>query len=456
MSKTIKLKRGFDINLAGKPEKKITKTIHSETYAVKPTDFIDMKRPKLLVKEGDKVKAGTPVLFDKMQGAVKYTSPVSGEVVEIKRGERRKLLEIKILAEKEIAYEQFKSYSVSELISLSRADAAEQMLNSGVWPHIIQRPFGVVADPEEEPEAIFISAFDSHPLAPDLAFTLQGSEQYFQAGLDVLKKFTSGKVHLNLNGQDEVSQVFSQAKNVEINKFIGPHPAGNVGIQIHHLRPIHKNNLVWTVSPYGVVQIGKLFMEGKYDASKIIAVTGSEIKEPAYVKTYVGAQIAGILDGNVATGAGELRYISGNVLTGENVGKNGFLGFYQNQVTVIPEGEYEEFLGWLKPSTKKLSFHRAIGLMPFLNGKKEFKVDTNTHGEQRPFVMTGAFEKVLPMDILPTFLFKAILSNDYDGMESLGIFELVEEDVALCEFIDASKNELQQILREGIDLIKNS
>lgn len=454
MSKTIKLKRGFDINLAGKPEKKISNANPSETYALKPTDFPDMSRPKLLVKEGDTVKAGTAMLYDKMADSILYCAPVSGEVVEIKRGEKRKLLEIKILADKEVSFEKFKSYSTSDLTGLSKADALDQMKKGGVWPNIIQRPFGIVADPENAPKAIYISAFDTNPLAPDVAYQLGDKEKFFQAGLDILKKFTSGKIHLNINGQAEVPQVFSQADGVELNKFSGAHPAGNVGVQIHHLDPINKGDIVWTVTPYGVAQIGQLFMEGKYDASKLVAKTGSEVKEPGYLKTYSGAQITKLV-GEELSGA-HLRFISGNPLTGENVGKEGYLGFYHNQVTVIPEGDYEEFLGWLKPSTKKLSFHKAIGLLSFLNRSKEYQVDTNTHGEDRPFVVSGEFEKVLPMDILPTFLFKAILAEDYDDMEALGIFELVEEDVALCEFIDPSKHELQKILRHGIELIKNS
>ncbi len=452
MSKTIKLKKGFDINLAGKPEKKISEIPLSEIFAVKPTDFSHMSRPKLLVKEGDTVKAGTPILYDKMSEEIRYCAPVSGEVAEIKRGEKRKLLEIKILADKEVVFEKFKSYNTSELSGLSKEDALAQMKAGGVWPNVLQRPFGVVANPEDKPKAIFISAFDTNPLAPDVAYQLGDKERFFQAGLDVLKKFTDGKIHLNIDGQAEVAQVFSQAEGVELNKFTGAHPAGNVGVQIHHLDPINKGDIAWTVTPYGVAQIGQLFAEGKYDASKLVAVTGSEISTPGYVKTYSGAML-GNLSGDLSS---NLRFISGNPLTGENCGKNGYLGYYHNQMTVIPEGDYEEFLGWLKPSTTKLSFHKALGLLSFLNKKKEYTVDTNTHGEERPFVVSGAFEEVLPMDILPTYLFKAIIAEDYDEMEALGIFELVEEDVALCEFIDPSKNDLQEILREGIELIKNS
>lgn len=454
MSKTIKLKKGFNLNLSGKPEQKITEVPHPETFALKPTDFAGIDRPKLLVKEGDNVKAGSPIFYDKPFEHVMYASPVSGEIVEIKRGEKRKVLEIKILADKEVEFEKFKSYSSSDLTGLSKEDAKNQLLASGVWPGILQRPFGIVANPEDEPKSIFVSAFDTNPHAPDYAFLLQGKEHYFQAGLDILKKFTSGLVHLNIDGASEVSQIFSNVNNVEVNKIIGKHPAGNVGVQIHHLDPVNKGDIVWTTTPYFVAQIGQLFLEGRYDASKLVALTGVSIKNPAYIKTYQGAQLSKVLDSQIAEGKN--RIVSGNVLTGEAVSKEGYLGFYDNQITVIPEGDYEEFLGWIKPSSSKLSFHKAFGLLSFLGGNKEYQVDTNTHGEQRSFVVSGEFEKVLPMDILPTYLFKAILANDYDGMEALGIFELVEEDVALCEFIDPSKNDLQGILRHGIDLVQHS
>ena len=454
MSKTIKLNKGFDINLAGKPEKKLEETKQPETFALKPTDFIGISRPKLLIKEGDNVKAGDPLLYDKFNEDIKYCAPVSGEIAEIRRGEKRKLLEIRILADKKITYKKFKKFSSSDITKVSKEDAAKLMAEGGVWPNIIQRPYGIVADPEVSPKSIYISAFDSSPLAPDSAFTLQGKESYFQTGLDILKKFTKGSVHLNLNANEEVAQVFSQAKGVELNKFSGPHPVGNVGVQIHHIDPINKGDIVWTVTPYGVAQIGKLFLDGEYDASKIIALTGSELKTPVYTKTYSGAQLGKLIEGNLNND--HVRVISGNVLTGEAVGKEGYLGHYHHQVTVIPEGDYEEMFGWILPTTNKLSFHRAFGLLGFLNSKKEFKVDTNMHGEERSFVMTGAFERVLPMDIYPTYLFKAIMAEDFDDMEGLGIFEVIEEDVALCEFIDVSKHSLQEILRTGLNLLKNS
>ena len=450
MAKTIKLKRGFDINLVGKPEKKLADIPQSETFAIKPTDFPHIIQPKILVHEGDNVKVGTPLLFEKSMERVMFCSPVSGEIVEIKRGARRKVLEIKILADKEMNAESLQKYSASELAGLSREDAISHMTKHGVWPQVIQRPYGIVANPADTPKAIFVSGFDSHPLAPDVAFTLQDSLEHFKAGMDVLKKLTEGEVHLNLNGSDDLLP----AQNVQVNKFEGPHPAGNVGVQIHHIDPISKGDLIWTVSPYGVAQIGQLFMEGEYPSSQIIAVTGSEVKAPSYIKVRQGTCLNKVIEEMV--GAGNNRIISGNPLTGESVGAEGYLGYYHHQMTVIPEGDYEEFMGWLLPSTKKLSFHRTLGLLSFLNRKKEHVVDTNQHGEERNFVVTGSFEQVLPMDILPMYLFKAIMAEDFEEMEALGIYELIEEDIALCEFIDVSKNELQEVLREGIDLIRTS
>ncbi|MCB0495335.1 MAG: Na(+)-translocating NADH-quinone reductase subunit A [Cyclobacteriaceae bacterium] len=455
MSKTVKLRKGFDINLAGKAENKISDSLKSRTYALKPTDFIGMQRPKALVNVGDNVKAGTPLLLDKKNENVIYVSPVSGEVVDVKRGEKRALLEIVVLADSEIEYESFNKYSVSDLAKIGKDELKEQMLRAGVWPNILMRPYGIVADAEDTPKSIFISAFDSSPLAPDYNVIFKGEEQSFQAGINVLKKFTEGIVHLNVNPKEEISPVFLNAEGVQLNKFIGKHPAGNVGVQIHHVDPISKGDVVWTVNPYGVIQIGKLFLEGKYDASKIVALAGSEVTAPQYVKTYTGAAVKTFTEGNLKSD--HVRYVSGNVLTGENIGEEGHLGFYHNQFTILPEGDYFEMFGWILPRFNKLSFHRSFGLLTFLNGSnKEYKLDTNTNGEPRAFVQSGAFEKVVPMDILPVHLLKAILAEDYDEMEALGIYEVIEEDFALCEFIDVSKHNVQSILRDGLNLLQNS
>jgi Na+-transporting NADH:ubiquinone oxidoreductase subunit A len=446
MSKIVKLKKGFDLNLVGKAPLEFIQVAAATTFAIKPTDFPGIQRPKVLVNEGDTVKAGTPILLDKAMDQVIYASPVSGEVVEIKRGDKRKLLEIKILADATVSHEKSGALDLNQ----DRAALADKLAASGVWPNLIQRPFGIVANPANTPKAIFVSGFDTHPLAPEVPFLLQGEERYFQAGIDALAKLTSGKVHLNMDGSKAVPAIFSGVKNAQVNQFSGPHPAGNVGTQIHHLDPINKGDIAWTISPYGVVQLGKFVLEGIYDASKVIALTGSEMSQRGYVKTFTGANVSTFVGGKAQ--ADSLRIIAGNVLTGEKVDAQGYLGFYHNQVTVIPEGKYEEFLGWLKPSSSKLSFHKAIGMFSFLN-RGEFKVDTNTHGEERPFVVSGVFEKVMPMDILPTYLFKAIVTEDFDEMEELGLYEVIEEDVALCEFVDPSKNELQELVRHGIELL---
>ncbi|MFC4874053.1 Na(+)-translocating NADH-quinone reductase subunit A [Negadavirga shengliensis] len=454
MSKLVKLKKGFDIRLVGKAGKQIGDFQPVKTFAIKPTDFIGMQRPKVLVKEGDTVKAGTPILFDKKMEKVQFVAPVSGEIVEIKRGEKRKLLEIKILADSEIQFEQFGKFSDAEIESASREKIVDHMTASGVWPQIIQRPYGVIANPEDEPKSIFISGFDTHPLAPDYDFLLKGQEKYFHAGINILRKLTGGQVHLGLSANGTVPEVFSNVQGVQVNKFSGPHPSGNVGVQIHHIDPIGKGDLVWTLNPYGVAQIGKLFVDGIYDASKVVAITGSEAKKAVYVQTYLGCCVDSFVAGN--TQSNHFRVISGNVLTGEKINRDGYLGFYHHQVTIIPEGDYYEFLGWMKPTADKLSYHKALGLFSFLFPKKEFVLDSNTRGEERAFVQTGIFESVTPMDIYPVYLLKAIMAEDYDEMEELGIYEVVEEDLALCEFVDVSKHPVQEIVRKGIELIQYS
>ncbi len=268
------------------------------------------------------------------------------------------------------------------------------------------------------------------------------------------QELRSGNVHLSIDAEEDVPPMFTKTKGIELHKFSGPHPAGNVGVQIHHIDPINKGDIVWTITPFGVLHIGKFFLNGTYDASKVVALTGSEIKNTGYIKTYIGASIKNMIKGNVSSG--NVRYISGNVLTGTKIDSEGHIGYFDNMVTVIPEGNHYELLGWIKPTTSKLSFQRAFGLLSFLNPNKEFVVDTNTKGEPRAFVQSGVFEKVVPMDILPTYLFKAIMAEDFDDMEALGIYEVIEEDVALCEFVDVSKHHLQAILREGLDLIKYS
>jgi Na+-transporting NADH:ubiquinone oxidoreductase subunit A len=406
------------------------------------------------VKEGDTVKAGTRLFQDKRLESINFASPVSGEVVEVKRGEKRRLLEVKILADKKMEYESFGKYSVSEIANLTAQEIKDVTIKSGAWPNFVQRPFGIVADPAVTPKAIHISAFDSHPLAPDYNVLFKGQDHFFQVGVDILKKLTSGPVNVNVHSTSEISTTFSQVKGAELNKFSGPHPAGCVGVQIHHIDPVNKGDVVWTISPFGVIQIGKLFINGVYDATRIVNVAGPEVKEPQYYKVHTGAAINKLVKGNLKSE--HVRYISGNVLTGSKIDANGHLGFFDHQLTVLTEGDKYEFLGWIMPTTSKVSIQRSFGLLSFLSPQKEFALDTNTNGEPRAFVQTGVFERVVPMDILPTHLIKSILAEDIDEMEALGIYEVIEEDFALCEFVDVSKHNIQEILRDGLDLVRNS
>ena len=458
MSVNIKLSKGFDINLAGKAVSTVVDLSIANEYAVKPADFVGFQKPKLLVKEGDRVKAGQALYYDKSLDSVKFAAPVSGEVVAIKRGEKRRLLEIVIKADQQIDYQEAKAYSPSEISSLSESEAKSVLLESGLWPLLVQRPYAVVARPNVAPKSIFISGFDSSPLAPDFSVLLKGEEESFKSGLEIVKKLTKGSVHLNVKADAEVSTVFGEAKSVQVNKVSGPHPAGNVGVQIHHLDPINKGEVVWTLTPQAVVFIGRYFRGGKFDLSRLVALTGSEVEKPQYYKVITGAQVSSITKGNIKSD--NVRFISGNPLTGTKVEENGYIGFYDSQVSVLPEGNDLIFFGSFLPSADRLSFHKSLGLMSFLNKifnpTKEYVLSTNINGEHRAFVQTGVFEKVMPMDIYPTHLLKAILAEDFDEMEALGIYEVAEEDFALCEFVDTSKNDIQAIIRDGLDLMQNS
>ncbi|GET26640.1 Na(+)-translocating NADH-quinone reductase subunit A [Prolixibacter sp. NT017] len=443
MSNVIKLKRGLDIQLKGRAEKILEQMDRPDTFAIKPTDFHGLT-PKLAAKEGDKVKAGSPLFFDKYQPEVKYVSPVSGEVVAVNRGERRKILEVVVKADGENLSEEFRKANPADL---SRDEVREELLRSGLWPAFKMRPYGIVARPDENPRDIFISCFDSAPLAPDYDYILSGEESAWQTGLDALSKLTDGKIYLGLPAEG-ANKVFANSKGVEIKRFQGPHPAGNVGIQLHTVAPLAKNEVVWTIQPQDVVAIGKLFEKGIYDPSRIIAFAGSEVKEPRYYRTWVGANLAGLFNGRLTND--HVRFISGNVLTGTRIESDGFLGFYDSMVSVIPEGDYYEAFGWALPGLNKFSpshtFFSWLG-----SKKKKYRLDTNMHGEERAFVVSGEYEKVLPMDILPVYLLKAILANDIDKMEKLGIYDVVEEDMALCEYVCTSKIQVQSILRKGID-----
>lgn len=449
MPNTIRLKRGHDIKLVGEAVKIIGKTEPSTTFAVKPPDFKGVW-PKLLVKEKQEVKAGSPLFFDRNNEKVLFTSPVSGEIVEILRGDKRIILEIRILADKEQIYEEFPK---SDPDSLSREEIIGVMLKSGLWPLILQRPFAKIADHEDKPKSIFISAFDTSPLAPDLDFVVEGKEKEFQTGINILKKLTDGPVHLNVHGEKTKSKVFLNTQGVEINTFYGPHPCGCPGVQIHHIDPVNKNNSVWYTAPQDVISIGTLFTEGKLKLETIIALTGQEVKERKYHRIVRGMNIENLVKNNVNSYPDkQLRYISGNVLNGSKISSDGYHGFYDSQITVIPEGDQYEFMGWLIPTYPRPTLSKTFP-WAFQNDIK-FKVNTNTNGEKRPFVVTGQYEKVLPMDIHLMFLLKAIMTENLDAMEGLGIYELSEEDVSLCEFVCTSKTPVQQILRNGLDLIE--
>ena len=447
MSEYIKIKRGLNLKLIGEAVKTVHDMPIADLFALKPTDFTGLT-PKLLVKIGDNVLAGTPLFYNKNKETVKVNSPVSGEVVEILRGEKRVILEIKILADREIKYASFEKLNPNKI---DREKVIEQLLNSGVWPFIRQRPYGIIANPSESPKSIFISAFDSNPLAPDNDFIMSGKEINFQTGLVVLKKLTDGKIHLNVRDNPAPAAIFANAKMVQLNKIAGPHPAGNVGLQIHHIDPINKGETVWYINPQDVLIIGKLFNEGIFDAARMIALTGSQINEPKYYKTIVGCSIKKIIaDGSLRKG--ENRIISGTILSGNQISADGYLGFYDSQITVIPEGNEVEFMGWLTPGFNKFSLSRTF--FSWLTPNKKHDLNTNLHGEERPFVMSGQYEKVFPMDIHPVQLLKSILIEDIDMMEKLGIYEVIEEDFALCELVCTSKIKSQEIIRNGLDMMR--
>lgn len=444
MPDVIKINRGVDIKLKGKAEQIYANADLPETFAIKPTDFPGV-RLKLSVAEGDEVKAGTPLLFNRDREAIKFCSPVSGEVVEVVRGAKRKLLEIKILADKETKYEDFKAEDPN---SLNKEAIISKLTASGCWPLIKQRPYNVVANPERTPRDIYISCFDSAPLAPDMDFVVHGSEVEFQTGIDALVKLTDGKVHLGVDAKTNPSPVFTNCKGVVVHKMNGPHPAGNVGVQIHKTAPINKGEAVWTLTPQDVIIIGRLFATGKFDAQRNISVTGSQVSKPRYFKTLLGASIKNFVSD--VEGSNN-RYISGNVLTGTKIKSDGYLGFYDTQVTVLPEGDKEEFFGWITPGFDKFSISRS--LTSWMMPNKHYALDTGMHGEERAFVVTGEYEKVFPFDIFPVQLLKSIMIKDIEAMENLGIYELVEEDMALCEVVCTSKIPVQETLREGLDLM---
>ena len=449
MSKTVKLRKGLDIRLLGVANKVKTDVPMPKVVSIKPTDFHGLI-PKMLVKEGEAVTAGQPIFQDKYQDVIKYVSPVNGKLKAIVRGAKRRILEVQI----DVADSQnFDGGTAIDIAGMSGDQVKETMLSSGLWPFVKQRPIDVVADPTQTPKAIFVSAFDSAPLAPDFDFVLHGKEKEFQAGLDALAKLTDGKVHITLNGKAPADATFTGAKGVQINKIHGKHPAGNVGTQIHHIDPINKGEFVWVVNAQDVAIIGRYFLSGKFIPKRTIALTGSEVKDPQYMDVILGTNVSDIVEGKFTSD--NVRIISGNVLTGEKISADGFLGFYDNQITVIPEGDQLKFVatkGWLGPGFDKFSNSRLFPT--FLLANKKFRLDTNLNGEERAFVVTGELEKVFPFDILPMQLAKAAITDDIDGMEALGIYEVAPEDFALCEYVCTTKINIQDKIRTGLDLIQ--
>jgi Na+-transporting NADH:ubiquinone oxidoreductase subunit A len=446
MSDLIRIKKGLDINLEGKAERNLSETKTSVFYAVKPTDFPGLT-PKVIAKPGDEVKAGTPLFYDKYKPNVLFTSPVSGKISAINRGERRKILEFVVEADGKNQSEAFVKSNPNEL---SREVIKENLLKSGCWPYILQRPFAIIANPNDIPRDIFVTTFNSAPLAPDFDFVVKDDFENFQTGINALRKLTDGKIYLGIKA-GQISSLYKTTANAEKVEFSGPHPVGNVGTQINKIKPVNKGEIVWTLNATEVIIIGRLFNKGIYDPTRIVAITGSEVIRPAYHKAISGIQIEKLVENNIKTTDGEIRYISGNVLTGEKVSPKNFLGFYDSQLTIIPEGNEPEFLGWGAPGFGKFSISRTF--FSWLNKNKELKINTNLRGGKRPFIVTGEFEKVFPLDILPMQLLKAIHVKDLDLMEELGIYEVAEEDFALCEVINTSKIEIQKLVREGFEFM---
>ena len=485
MTETITIRKGLDIPISGKAELRLTDARSITTYAMKPTDFVGLK-PRLVVEEGDIVHVGDALFVDKQDERIKFTSPVSGRVKAIVRGEKRKLLEVVVEADCKSAYSagsDCKSEPTTEQTANKLPQTAEEikaaMLQCGLWPMMRQRPFGTVANPDDTPKAIFVSAFDSAPLAPDYDFILQGREECFKKGLEALAKLTEGMVHVCFRPNQKLDCFVPRndaKRRLEIHHVKGPHPAGNIGTQIAHIDPINKGEVVWTMNPQDVVVLGELVTTGVYNPEKVIAVAGPQTVNPHYYRITAGACVERLVAPQLPnpdypkmeTGEASLHYrvISGNILSGTQIAADGFLGAYDSLLSILPEGDYYDFMGWLMPGFKKFSFSRTFlsGFMPKSTFKplgidlprfeKFWKFDTNTHGDERPLVFTGNFERVFPFNIYPTQLIKACIIGDIELMESLGIYEVEPEDFALCEFIDTSKTNIQAIVREGLELLR--
>ena len=443
MSNNISLKKGLDIPVKGAASLKIAKTVAPDVVAVVPTCFKGLV-PRLLVKEGDPVLCGSPVFADKMNPEILFTSPVSGTVKEIVRGEKRKLLSVLIQAD---GKQDCVDFGALDTAAATSEQVRDLLLRSGLWASLIQRPYGVMADKGIRPKAIFISSFSTAPLAADTEFTLGDRAEDIQAGVSALGKLTDGGVHVSIRKEVEPSTPFAKLDGAIIHTVSGPHPAGNVGVQISHISPILKGETVWTVNMTLVAAIGRLVRTGKLDLTRKVAVTGPAASEPAYVVALPGTPMS-----RIAEAGGDVRIISGDLLSGTAVGKDGYLGFFDDQVTLIREGFERELLGWAKPFRPKVH-STSWCYFSWLTPSKKYDMDTNLHGGPRAFVQTKCFENVTPIEIYPIYLIKACLAGDIEKMEKFGIYEVLPEDLALCDYVDPSKNDIQQIISDGIDLM---
>lgn len=446
MSKDIRIKKGLDIKLVGAAQKELDSAPASQFYYVRPEDFHSII-PKLVAREGTRVKAGETLFYNKSVEAMKFVSPVSGEIVEVQRGPKRRIDAFKIKAD---ATQEYLDHGAFNTSGKNAEDVKNHLLASGCWPFIKQRPYDVVANPENTPKAIFISGYASAPLAADLDFTLAGKEKEIQAAINALGTFTTGKVHVGVGKNS--NSVFSGLNGLELHKISGPHPSGNVGTMINKIDPINKGETVWTVAAQDLVIIGELLLTGKFNAERVVALAGSCVDIPRYFTTKIGATLDTFIYNNGVEKGANHRVISGNVLSGKQVGEDGVLDYYSNVITVIPEGDDYEFFGWNKPVFDKISPSRAL-TFSWLNPKKKYDLDTNTNGEHRAFVVTGNYEAVFPLDIYPMQILKACMYNDLDEMEALGMYEVAPEDFAVTEFICVSKQPHQKIIREGLDLM---
>ena len=446
MANVIKLRKGLDINLKGKAAEQKFPVKAAAQYALVPDDFVGMI-PKVVVREGDHVKAGDALFVNKKQTDVKFASPVSGVVQAVVRGDRRKVLRVVVEADKD---QQFVDFGQKQVASLDGDAVVKALLEAGLFGYINQLPYAVSTTPDQKPRAIFVSALRDMPLAGNFEFELQGNENDFQTGLTALSKIA--KTYLGIGAQ-QTSSALTSAKDVEVNVFDGPCPAGNVGVQVNNIAPVNKGEVVWTVDPTAVIFFGRLFNTGKVDLRRLVAVAGSEVNIPAYAEVLVGQPIASLLEGKLAS-TEHVRIINGNPLTGRKCTAEDFVGGHTSEITAIPEGDnVDEMLGWILPRTNDFSVNRSY--FSWLLGKnKEYSLDARVKGGERHIIMSGEYDKVLPMDIYGEYLIKAIIAGDIDRMEQLGIYEVAPEDFAVAEFIDSSKLELQRIVREGLDVLR--